>query len=178
MESSLESIILEQLTLHRGYAVQDLYKLVYQAVFGVEHFLKEEKEAYRRLSEEFGGLKDVLPGERLFELIDPKGMVHRVNLRPYKTGGGELDVLFETFLSTRGEVAGTRTDFTCLWREAAQLTERLSLPFSLGEIRRLELRLRNGDLPILHHSGRYAELNQPSYRLIVAPHLQKLSSVE
>ena len=175
MKTTLESIILEQLKLHSGYAVQDLYKLIYQAIFGVEHFLTDEKAAYRLLSEEFGTVEWTLPGERLLELIDPEGIVHRVNLRPYRRAGGDADTLFEAFLLTRGEVTGTKADFTRRWREATQLTEKLLLPFDVSEMRQLELKLKRGALPVLHHSSGYAERNCPSYRLIAARHLPQLA---
>lgn len=174
MRTTLESIILEQLNLHSGYAVEDLYKLIYQAVFGVAHLLADEKEARRQLSEEFTNLTQVLSGERLFELIDPKGIIYRINLRPYKKIEGDIDRLFDAFLLTRGEVSGTRADFLCLWKEVKQLTEKLSLPFSLADINRLEPKFQNGDPPILHHSRSYIRLNRPSYRLIAVKHIEVL----
>jgi len=166
MARTLESIIVEQVGLHPGYAVVDLYKLIHQAVFGVGHLLEDEKEAYRLLSEEFSNVGPQLPRERLFEPIDPKGMLCRVNLRPYKAAGGTLERLFDALLLSQHTANGTRRDFLGLWRRAKKLTEVRSLPFSLNDMERFESLLQNRNLPALHHSQRYEKLNHPAYRVI------------
>lgn len=174
METTLEAIILGQLDMHPGYEAVDLYKLVYQAVFGVEHLLVDEREAHRSLNEELTNVTQCLPGERLFELIDPGGMIYRINLRPYKSRGGTLKRLFRALVLTRSEVTGTRANFFSLWNEAKQLAGRLLLPFSLGDLKKLEHTVQNGDLKALHHSESYVRLNHPSYRLMAVKCIESL----
>lgn len=172
MQTSFKSILLEQLGLHPGFTVEDLYKLIYQAVFGLEHLFSDEKGAYRALCEELEGLTQPLSGEKLLELIDPKGIIYRMNLRPYKTKRGNLDRLFKVLLLTKRRVSGTRMDFLSLWEEAKKLIKKLSLPFSLEHMKKLEFSFLNGDLPILHHSKSYERLNHPSYRLVATEYIE------
>lgn len=174
MQTSFESILLEQLGLHPGFAVEDLYKLIYQAVFGLEHLLSDEKEARRALCEEFETLTQPLSGEKLLELIDPKGIIYRINLRPYKAKNGKSDRLFKVLLLSKRRVSGRREDFLSLWEEAKKLIKKLPLPFSLEDMKKLEFSFLKGDLPIMHHSESYQRLNHPSYRLIATEYIETL----
>lgn len=171
---TLELVILEQLDLHRGYTAVDVYKLIYQAVFGVGHLLANEKEAYTLLREEFDDLSERLQGEKLLEVINAEGTVCRMNLRPYKATGGNLDRLFHALLLTRDAVTGTKMDFLCLWNEVKELTKRHSFPFSLTDMEKFESVFQKADLPVLHHSESYERFNRPSYRVIAVEYIEDL----
>jgi len=174
MPSSLESIILEQLRLHRGFTLQDFYKLIYQAVFGVEHLLADETKACRLLHNEFETLADALPAEPFSELIDPEGVIHRLNLRPFKASGGDPDQLFEALLLTRQQVHGTTDRFLHYWHELKGLTVSLHLPIEMDQMKAFESSFDDGDLPLVHHSESYVRMNRPAYRLIAARYLPTL----
>jgi hypothetical protein len=166
MAATLERIVGEQLNLHRGCKAQDLYKLIHQAVFGIQHLLSDEEAALAALEEEFDRLDPVLPGEILLEMIDPGGKIHRVNLRPFKAAGGLVESLWKAVLLTRQEVRGSRRRFDSLWGEARRLVTVRAIPLDVKEFEEFELNIISESLPVVHHSESYRRLNSPAYRLV------------
>jgi hypothetical protein len=177
MAEDLQSIILRQLDLHDGLTVQDMYKLIHQAVFGVHHLLHDEEAAHRALKEEFEELGSALPGEALLEMIDPQGIVHRLNLRPYRSKGGTPERLWEAVLLTRDGIKGTTSEFTFLWNEARRLVKLGAIPFTLRDLEVFETEVMGNGHPIVHHSESYRRANRPAYRLIAVRFLETIGRV-
>lgn len=177
MSANLESIIHEQLDLHDGYTVQDLYKLIHQAVYGIHHLLSDEQAAFRALQEEFDGLGPTVPGEPLLEVIDPRGIVHRVNLRSHRSDGGVPEDLWKAVLLTRDRIRGSKSQFTSLWDEARRLIASRSVPFRLREFEEFESRTMADGHPIVHHSESYRRVNRPAYRIVAAQFLNIIHGV-
>lgn len=161
----LEALIREHLRRHVGLGAQDLAKLLYQGVMGMDHLLTDRERFLEGLRREWESLERVsLPDEVALERIHPSGPTARLNLRPLKAAGaslGEVSRLLADQPPKRGEIA----EFRRLWSEAVELAREGRIPFAPEDLAALgEATLSSGHPP--GHSQRYRELDQPSYRLI------------
>lgn len=161
----LEALIREHLRRHAGFGAEDLAKLLYQGVMGMDHLLADRERFLEELRREWESLEPVsLPDDVALERIHPSGPIARLNLRPLKAAGaslGEVGRLLADQPPKRGEI----TEFQWLWSEAVELARERRIPFALGDLAALsEATLTSGHPP--GHSQRYRELDQPSYRLI------------
>lgn len=147
------------------FAVQDAYKLIYQAVFGIEHILDNHEAAKRYLAQE---LEAIVAGEadELIENISPTGDVVRLNLRPYKLKHGNLDRLFQAMLYSAKQIKGSREDFLKLWRFFKHAVIENRLDFDSTELKAFDKKVQSENYPPMHHSPQYREANQPAYRVL------------
>jgi hypothetical protein len=142
----------------------DVYKLLYQGVFGVSHLMKPEALTY--LQEEAKGLNlsDQL-NDPLCEDVSMDGSVIRVNLRPYLRRGLSLDGLFDAMKETRLR-EGKPAAFLVQWNSFVNLVRGKELPFSLLEVERLDRELNRVNPQPRHHSLEYGEAYKPAYRVV------------
>ena len=93
----LLNLILEHQNKYPKMEVQDVYKLLYQSVFGVKHLLKDTAMSHLYLIEEFNSVES--KNEPLFENISLKNDVVRVNLKSfkYKNLSDEIVICSEAF---------------------------------------------------------------------------------
>ncbi len=144
--------------------VQDVYKLLYQGVFGVGHIMGED--AYGRLLEEAGriDLQDH-PWEPLVEPASLDGETVRVNLRPFLRWGGSLEQLYEA-MKESSEAEGDPGEFMSLWGLFKELVEEEQLGLDRDTIRRYDEELKVGGPVPRHHSAEYREAYYPAYRVV------------
>ncbi len=136
----------------------DLQKLVYQAVFGIDHLLKYRTCFTERLTKEWESIAPVAGvEEEELQTIDPAGVVGRLHLQPCKACGVEIDDLIG-FLIAQSPIGGGRERFTRLWSFVCELAGE-------GEIRFAERSLSALPFPETpsHHSAGYGEA---SYRVV------------
>ena len=142
----------------------DVYKLLYQGVFGVSHLMKPEAWTY--LQEEAKGLNlSDQPNDPLCEDVSMDGSVIRVNLRPYLRRGLSLDGLFDAMKETRLR-EGKPAAFLVQWNSFVNLVRGKELPFSLLEVERLDRELNRVNPQPRHHSLEYGEAYKPAYRVV------------
>ena len=147
-----------------GMRVRDVYKLLYQGVFGVGHSLGED--AYGRLLEEAGRIDlGDHPWEPLVEPASVDGETVRVNLRPYLRRGGSLEELYEA-MKESSEAEGDPGEFMSLWGLFKELAEEEHLRLDRDTIRRYDEELKSGDPVPRHHSAEYREAYYPAYRVV------------
>lgn len=144
--------------------VRDVYKLLYQGVFGVGHIMG--MDAYGRLLEEAGRI-DL--GDHLWEpMVEPAsvdGETVRVNLRPFLRRGGSLEGLFEAMRAS-SEVEGDPGEFMSLWALFKDVAEEERLGLDRDTIRRYDEELKSGGPAPRHHSAEYREAYYPAYRVV------------
>ncbi len=169
----LKKIILDQIRRHPGFQVEDLYKLLSQAVFGGGHLLHHH--ALEMLQAEMANLPrfdEVVP---LVESIDPKGIIYRINLRPYKKGGGVPEILFtvmqESAQFMKGK--GNAKHFLNYWDLCEKLARADSIPFTEKALVDFRAFFVKKNFPVIHHSPAYMEANQPAYRIVAEKFLKK-----
>lgn len=153
----------------------DVYKLLYQGVFGIDHLLS--KEARNFLKEEANTLRlDEQPEEPLLEEASTDGSMVRVNLRPYLRRGLPLDRLFSAMKASAEK--GREEDFLGAWSVFRELVRSGTLVFDEGEIEELDREVKPGGCPMRHHSEAYRGAYHPAYRIVKLSTLKKMFKAE
>jgi len=151
-------IVENEIALHTNMTPVDLQKLVYQAVFGIDHLLKDQDRFAMELLQEWEGL-DMQEGveEDLLQTIDPVGRTGRVHLRGCKARGVNVEKLVQ-FLVAQSPANGTRERFIRLWTLTRKLAREEKVPFSEASLAALSF----PETPP-HHSVGYRDA---SYRVV------------
>ena len=85
-KEGVESLIVEHYDRRPLMRATDLYKLLYQGVFGVGHIMDEGALDWLRAEAEKLDIEEN-PDEPLLEDVSADGKIVRVNLRPYLRRG-------------------------------------------------------------------------------------------
>ena len=165
MKNKLIRLILDHQQMKKYFMIQDAYKLIYQAVFGIEHILNNLDAAKSYLEREFEAIA-AGDSEDLIETISPSGEVVRLNLKPYKFRHGNLEKLFQAMLRSAEQIKGSREDFLKWWGYFKEAVIQSELDFDLAEIEAFDKKVQSENYPAMHHSPQYREANQPAYRVL------------
>jgi hypothetical protein len=162
----LAELVGAHLTRRPAMQLQDIYKLLYQGVCGPEHLVTTPDEFAARLCLEW----EVAPSadtEPLLESIRPDNGLARVNLRPYKALGGDVDTLIAACLEAAQCAWGTPDDLRQAWTALVGICKTESATtFPLDEVSAFSRWLEELAYPAVHHSERYQNLYRPAYRLV------------
>jgi hypothetical protein len=170
-KDKLEALIRGHMKRRPLMRAVDVYKLLYQGVFGVDHLLS--KEARDFLKEETNTLHlDEQPEEPLLEEASADGSMVRVNLRPYMRRGLPLDKLFSAMEASTEN--GREEDLLEAWSVFRELVRSGSLVFDEREIEELDREVKPGGCPIRHHSEAYRGAYHPAYRVVKLSTLKKM----
>jgi len=150
-----ETIIKNQLKIHPGFEIRDLYKLIFQISFGPHHFVKDRKGVYFILKREISISENPFKNEKLIELIDPDMRVVRINLRPYKLLGGSLKKLAEIFIDSTKIIKGDPNKMIRLFKEALKLSKLGKIDFDPVEMENFFNLMISRNFPPVEHSKRY-----------------------
>jgi hypothetical protein len=153
--------------------VTDIYKLLFQGVFGIGHLITEK--AWDRLKSEAGSLDlNDRPKEPLKERVSPDGEMIRVNLRPYLRKSLSLKDLYEAMIET-AKYEGKFEEFLKYWKTFKKLVKREELNLDKEKINLVDKQLENEKKAIpRHHSQKYRETYHPAYRVIRQKTLKNL----
>jgi hypothetical protein len=164
---NLQKILEEQFERYKKIQVQDVYKLLYQGVFGPEHFICEKTR--QNLYEEF---EKAIPEKTImFERVSPIFEIYRTNIKPYKYYKGTKEELFSLLEESTKIKTGNPNVFKVIWGQFKKINDEKDY-FSYEEIEAFEKKYSVPEqLPILHHSKKYRKANKPSYIII---NLQKM----
>ena len=166
---------------------QDIYKLVYQGVYGPGHIITSAAAARRALEDELAALevrgqrskvKGQKSDEELIEPIDPSGRLVRVNLRPLLGEGGRMkeegrrgagyEWLIRALVESARIVKGSRVQMARRLSAAIRWC-RTSLPGQAAELDEIAARAREANYPAFHHSLAYRRAYRPAYRVVILP---------
>jgi hypothetical protein len=153
--------------------IQDLYKLLFQAVMGSEHAISSLDAARSWLNRELENLPEG-PVEPAIDVISPDGAIVRINLRPFIQSGGDPSSLLDAFVRTANEYRGTREMLWLYWSFAERLAEDGELSFERADMQAFFKRVEEEDFPAVHHSTRYENAYHPAYRVIKQDYLETL----
>ena len=164
-EASFRAFLIEHLRRRPRMEARDVYKLLYQGVFGVSHIMGEK--AWERLREEAERV-DLLDhlDEPLVEPVSVDGRMVRVNLRPYLRQGGDLRTLYGAMLES-AEYEGDTTEFVSLWGMFKEAAAEQDLDFDDETIRLYDRSLEEKGPEPRHHSAAYREAYYPAYRVVM-----------
>lgn len=169
----LVSILEAHLAQRPAMELRDIYKLLYQAVRGPEHLISSPQAFTEQLAEEWVALD---PGEDdpLCESIRPGRSLLRLNLRPYKAQGGQLDGLVTACLETARRPWGTQAELQKAWEGFTAACRDHSWPgLALEPVEAFTSWVEDNGYPPVHHSAQYRGLYRPAYRLVAADiHIQ------
>ncbi len=154
----------QQITLHPSIQMQDVVKMCYQAVFGVEHMLSDIEKAKQYFFQEY----EATPACFSIPLYEPiSENFCRINLAAWKARDLDPEELFELFVtSARFNVPGTRTDLNNCAKSAEKLIAKNLLPFSLAEWKEYYVAYKNNGMHPVHHSEAYRQAEHPAYRIV------------
>ena len=154
----------KQLELHPSIQMQDIIKLCYQAVFGVEHMLADVERAKTYFMQEYEATaaNSSLP---LYEPISDDFC--RVNIGAWKASRFAPEELFRLFVASASDkVPGTEADFDFCIKEAEKLIANGTFPFSLEEWSAYYAAYEKDGIRPVHHSDAYRLAEHPAYRLV------------
>lgn len=174
-EDGFESVVLEQCARYPRMQMQDLYKLAFQGALGNEHLMTDTALVRNYLREELEGLGPPT-GEPLFEDITPGGTLVRVNLRPFKDGGGDPERLLEAMLRTASAVTPSEERLESYLLSIRRLARDELIPITLGEFLPYVEHLRTSGFPAVHHSASYEKEYHPAYRVVLRALLPDVST--
>ncbi|MCX7731557.1 MAG: hypothetical protein N2248_00095 [candidate division WOR-3 bacterium] len=141
---------------------EDIYKLIYQGVFGPGHPGADREGVAEGVRAELARLRRCFPVEP-FEPVDPEGLLVRLNLRAVAGSRVKEQMLVEAVLTTIREfVPGPDRLLPRLEQARAWCEEHLP-----AEADRLSRLIEEMPEPPVH-SGLYRRVYQPAYRLILA----------
>lgn len=158
---------------HAVMEARDVYKLLYQGVLGPEHLVHSPADFAARLRAEHQSVPPA-SDEPLWEAIRPDGGLVRLNLRPFKARGGDVEWLIAASLDTAGQKWGTLDELRAVWgRFVEQCRAGKWRPhFHAAEVEALTAWLAEHGYPAVHHSAGYRNSSRPAYRVVAYAALQ------
>ena len=169
---TIHDVITWHLTHKQNLQVQDVYKLLYQSVYGPAHILSNLDAAKAYLEKELREIK-IANDEPLFEPLSLDKKIVRVNLRPYKLQGGETEMLFQVLQESARAIRGNDKDFNHLWDTFVTLVNSQKMDFDNKAVALINEQKQRVGIQQMHHSSEYRLANKPSYRVISLPVFQK-----
>ena len=162
---SLEELVRWHQRLKPDLEVVDVYKMLFQSVFGIQHILHDKAKRY--LEEELSTLEmQKSSDEPLIENISIDNVMVRVNLRPFKMRSLSSDKLFLAMVTSAKETRGTQKAFLKLWNRFKSLVEAGKLNFDRSSLGDFDRKVKKENYPPYHHSERYRKSYSPAYRVV------------
>jgi hypothetical protein len=169
----IETVLAAHFETHRAIDPQDVYKLIYQRVYGPEHAIDNHRAAMEALYLEVLRLPPapaVMP-----PLIEPlSSVLCRVNLQPFVQNRGSVEMLWRQFRRTaQTYTSDTLVELERDWRQfrSSSWAQR----YASEVLDQFWQRMATMGFTAVHHSRGYAEANAPHYRVVlrhlVEPHL-------
>jgi hypothetical protein len=150
--------------LYDSMQVQDVYKLLYQANFGIGHLLADTLATTTRLEAELAALGAPGPYELLMERISEDGEIIRVNLRPFRAM--DLDHTTLVRCMFRSVVDPDSLSFVRQWNDFFAMVRYGVLDFPLPDAEAWNARIGRGDFSPVSHSEVYRRAYKPAYRVV------------
>lgn len=154
----------KQIELHPSMQIQDVVKMCYQAVFGMEHMIADIEKARQFFYEEYAAT----PADNSIPLYEPiSENFCRINLAAWKARNLDADKLFDLFLASgRSHIGGTRFELNDCAKDVEKLIKKGLLPFTVEEWKEYYTTYKNNGMLPVHHSEAYRQSEHPAYRLI------------
>lgn len=148
--------------------IEDAYKWLYHATLGGEHAVTSEDGPRVWLDREWPTLSAPLKDEPEVVPLTPDGRLLRVNLRPYRSRGGDKDMLLWAFVFSAQRLKRDESLFVREWDAlGAKLKSDAWRQLSHQEWKRLDALTRKQGFPAIEHSPQYEKIYMPAYRVVL-----------
>ena len=166
-DESILPVVHKHLQRHPDMQVEDIYKLVYQAAMGNDHSVTDTAAARFNLLMEFD---EVLAdsSEPLVEPLSPDGRIVRINLRPYKAGQGDVNLLYFAMIRSSHFLRPSSERLDTWLDEIVEESEYGTIPVDKGTLKTYFAQKRADGFPAVEHSETYETLYAPSYRVVMS----------
>jgi hypothetical protein len=169
--ADLSAVLATHYQTHQALMPQDVYKLLYQGVFGPEHSLTNKAAAVQALYLEVLHLPAAATMLPLVEPLSP--ILCRVNLQPFMQQSGNLRALWRLFWHTaQVYVPGTVEELTYYWH--LFLTTPWAQTYEPASLEQFWQHMATASFPPVHHSRLYTAANTPHYRVVLRAPLVSL----
>jgi len=159
-----DTVLAAHFEAYQAVHPQDVYKLLYQRIFGPEHLIDDVRAAKEGLYLEVIRLPETPSPAPLLDPLSP--LLYRVNLQPYIRGGGSIEVLWRIFRHTARQFQpGTLVDLQRHWR--LFLKTPWATRYAPEVLEQFWQRMATANFSPVHHSRSYAEANAPHYRVVL-----------
>lgn len=170
-EASIELVLRNHLDRYPKMELQDVYKLIYQASLGNEHFMADTSALRESLLSELKSV-DASTNEPAMEALTPDGELVRLNLRPFKSAHGNPEGLLQAMLGTASTFKKSERQL----EDWLQTIERRGTdgqwPFKQDSLKTFFQRMRSDGYPSIQHSVAYEATYKPAYRVVLKKFLQ------
>lgn len=156
----------QELERHPDATASDVYKFLYQGVFGPGHAVEDRQAAARALDEEIAALAPAAVEEQLCQPLGGANPMVRIHLRPYLAAGNDPSALVDAFVASAAGETGGAADMDAAVEAAVASLAKRGLWSLGGELQELGQKLASEGYPASHHSPRYLELYRPAYRIV------------
>jgi hypothetical protein len=172
-DEQLYQLILWHLDRHQNLGIQDVYKLLYQGVFGAEHLVTDIGSARTALIEEW----QRVPADANEILIEPVSMdaqIVRINIRRCQAEGLTVNDLWTAFYTSLSDVTAEANDFEKMWNSFCDLCRLKTSSFDVDDAINFGQRAKNDGWPARHHTAAYRRANYPAYRVVRKSEFDKI----
>ncbi len=153
----------------KNVGIEDAYKWTFQATRGGEHAAPDTESARKWLDNEWSSMGIAAKNIAVWEPLCPGGEIGRLNLRPFKTKGGEPGDLLEAFLASSREYRSDGTNFIAAWNELGKRLKKKSYgTLTYKDWSKLDAEMRAKNYSAIHHSDTYNNAEHPAYRILTA----------
>lgn len=173
-DTDLYEILQTHQQRYPSLAPQDVYKLLYQRIFGPEHSVSDWRAAWGTLYLEVLELPGDATSLPLYEPLSSQ--LGRVHLQPLQQQGISVQLLWTAFRQTLQHFRpGAREDFLRSWHVALETPWAHSYP--PAELAQFWQQMATADFPPVHHSPAYRIAHQPHYRVVLRAAAARLLSI-
>lgn len=165
-DDSILPVLKQHLQRYPDMQADDIYKLVHHAAMGNGHMFTDTAAARLWLLSEMDEISADTT-EPLIEQVSPDGVIVRVNLRPYKARGGDIETLYRSMLRSAGLFRQDPAQLERWGREIIDESEFGTIPVDKTTLREFFDQMKSAGYPAKHHSETYEKLYAPSYRVLM-----------
>lgn len=160
---------------HPRMELDDVYKLIYQGTLGAEHALHDTMAAKKYLFDEFRHIDTTeFREEPLTEFISADSSLVRINLRPFKRQGGDVQALWGVVMAGAHGL-NPKSVFIRNWQSLSGTLSKLPFTWNPATIDDFNRKVKNLHYPAMHHSEKYTKAYKPAYRVVFKAEFDKLN---
>lgn len=173
---SVKQLVEHHISTKKSLAVQDVYKMIYHAHFGVEHLLTDTAGVRSYLLRELASMPSTPENEPLVERISTTNTMVRINLRPFKAQNLDPEALLQAMFASAAETKPDTFQFRREWNMFVDLVRYGFLNFPMNDVLEFSRLIEEKGIVPVHHSEAYREANHPAYRVVQRGVFERLFS--